>query len=273
MKKIKSRFGPWALITGSSSGIGAEFAQQLARSGLNLVLIARREDVLQRTAEQLSKTHGIKTRVIAADLSDPQVVDALPQKVADLDIGLVVSNAGSDSMGALTKVDPAVLRSMYSLNTYPHLAFTRHFSERMLKRKAGAIILVSSMAGMQGTAYGANYSASKAYILNLGEAVDRELRRTGVNLTVLVPGPTDTPAVGPRDDIDFSKMPVSPMKARPVVRGALQAVLANKAVYVPGLMNKVLAVMSRRAMSRGTASAMWSSLMKKAVPDHLKVTP
>lgn len=257
MKKIKSKFGPWALITGSSSGIGEEFAQQLARSGLNLVLVARREGILERTAEKLSKTHGIKTRVIAADL----------------DIGLVVSNAGADSMGAPTKVDPAVRRSMYSLNTYPHLAFTRYFSERMLKQKAGAIILVSSMAGMQGTAYGANYSASKAYILNLGEAVNRELRRTGVNLTVLVPGPTDTPAVGPRDDIDFSKTPVSPMKVRAVVRGALQAVLANKPVYVPGLMNKILAVMSRRAMSRGTASAMWSSLMKKAIPDHLKVTP
>jgi len=272
MKKVKSKFGPWALITGASSGIGEEFARQLARAGLNLVLVARRGDVLQETADYLSKTHGIKTRVISADLSDPQIVDALPEKIADIDIGLVISNAGADSMGALIKVDPSVLRSMYSLNTYPHLAFTRYFSERMLKRKAGAIILVSSMAGLQGTAFGANYSAAKGYILNLGEAVNRELRDTGVNLTVLVPGPTDTPAVGPRDDIDFSKMPVSPMKVGTVVRGTLLAVLANKPVYVPGVMNRVLAFMTRRAMSRGTASAMMSGMMKKAVPDHLKVT-
>ncbi|MBL4864447.1 MAG: SDR family NAD(P)-dependent oxidoreductase, partial [Rhodobiaceae bacterium] len=101
MKKVKSKFGPWALVTGASSGIGEEFARQLARTGLNLVLVARRGDVLQETADYLSKTHGIKTRVISADLSDPQIVDALPEKIADIDIGLVISNAGADSMGAL----------------------------------------------------------------------------------------------------------------------------------------------------------------------------
>jgi uncharacterized protein len=271
MRKLKQKFGPWAMVTGSSSGIGREFTEQLAKAGLNLVLVARRTTLLEETADTLTKAYGIETKVISADLSHPEDVTKVMVKTGGLDIGLIVSNAGSDSMGALTKIDPDVLRSMYSLNTYPHLAFTRHYSERMLKRKAGGIILVSSMAGFQGTAFAANYSACKAYILNLGEGVNRELRKTPVNVSVLVPGPTDTPAVAPRDDVDFSKMPMSPMSTRSVVRGALKAVLANKAVYVPGTMNQVMAVMSRRAMSRGTATALWSTLMNRMIPAHLKI--
>lgn len=271
MRKLKQKFGPWAMVTGSSSGIGREFTEQLAKAGLNLVLVARRTTLLEETADTLTKAYGIETKIISADLSDPEDVTKVMVETGGLDIGLIVSNAGSDSMGALTKIDPDVLRSMYSLNTYPHLAFTRHFSERMLKRKAGGIILVSSMAGLQGTAFAANYSACKAYILNLGEGVNRELRKTPVNVSVLVPGPTDTPAVAPREDVDFSKMPMSPMNTRSVVRGALKAVLANKAVYVPGIMNQVMAVMSRRAMSRGTATVMWSTLMDRMIPAHLKV--
>ena len=173
-------------------------------------------------------------------------------------------------MGSLTKIDPDVLRSLYSLNTYPHLAFTRHYSERMLKRKVGGIILVSSMAGLQGVALAANYSASKAYILNLGESANRELRKTPVNVSVLVPGPTDTPAVAPRDDVDFSKMPMAPMKTQAVGRGSLRAVLSNNAGYIPGTMNRIMAFTSRRAMSRGTATIMWSTLMSRMIPARLK---
>jgi uncharacterized protein len=272
MRKLKQKFGPWAIVTGSSSGIGQEFSRQLAKAGLNLVLVARRTTLLQEAADHLTKTYGIKTKVVTADLSDPDDVTKVMIETSDLDVGLIVSNAGADAMGALTKIEPDVLRSMYLLNTYPHLAFTRHYSERMLKRKAGGIILVSSMAGLQGVALAANYSACKAYILNLGEGTNRELRKTPVNVSVLVPGPTDTPAVAPRDDVDFSKMPMTPMKTQAVVRGSLKAVLANKAVYVPGTMNRIMAFMSRRAMSRGTATAMWSTLMNRMIPAHLKET-
>ena len=86
---------------------------------------------------------------------------------------------------------------------------------------------------------------------NLGEAVNRELTKTGVNVSILVPGPTDTPAVAPRDDVDFSKMPMTPMKVQAVVKGSLKAALTNKAVYVPGIMNQMMAFMTRRAISRG----------------------
>jgi len=103
MRKLKRKFGPWAIVTGSSSGTGQEFSGQLAKADLNLVLVARRTTPLQEAADHLTKTYGIKTKVVTADLSDPDGVTKVMVETSDLDVGLIVSNAGADAMGALTK--------------------------------------------------------------------------------------------------------------------------------------------------------------------------
>ncbi|WP_299164729.1 SDR family oxidoreductase [uncultured Tateyamaria sp.] len=269
-----SRFGPWAMVTGATSGIGREFADQLADMGMNLVLVSRRQDALDGVAASLSKRSGIQTRTIALDLSDPGFLAPLKTAIADIDLGLIVSNAGADHMGALLRIPLADLQAMQRLNAASHLDMAHGFGTLFMeKRKTAGLIFVSSTASLQATPLLANYAGAKAYVMNLGAALNSELQGTGIHSTVLVPGPTRTPAFTDRTDIDLKTMPMPPMKTRPVVRAALQGVMQNKPIVIPGTLNRVMDWMGRRVLTRGMSAGMWGMLMNKAAPDTLKVKP
>ncbi|WP_299616005.1 SDR family oxidoreductase [uncultured Tateyamaria sp.] len=269
-----ARFGPWAIVTGATSGIGREFVDQLADLGLNLVLVSRRQDALDRVAADVAHRASIQIRTLALDLSDPAFLPTLEEAVADFDVGLFVSNAGADHMGALLRIPLEDLRAMQRLNAASHLDVAHGFGTRFLdRRKSAGLIFVSSTASLQATPLLANYAGAKAYVMNLGAALNSELRGTGIHSTVLVPGPTKTPAFTDRTDIDLKTMPMPPMKTRPVVRAALKGVMKNKPIVIPGTINRVMDWMGRRVLTRGMSAGMWGMLMNKAAPDTLKIKP
>src|SRR6202043_4052837 len=180
----KTQFGPWALITGASSGIGREFARQIAASGIHLVLVARRETLLKEIGAELTKEFRVEHRVIVADLSEDGSVKLVESATADLDIGLVVSNAGTANPGEFLKLDRQLLQATLRLNTMAHLDITHHFGAKLAKRRRGGLILVGAMGAENGIPCIANDVGAKAYVHSLGEALHYEFKPLGVYVTV-----------------------------------------------------------------------------------------
>jgi short-subunit dehydrogenase len=194
MKNIigKNYFGPWALITGASSGIGREFARRIAASGINIVLVARREALLKEAGAEFSKDYGVEHRVVALDLADDAFMGKLASVTDDLDIGLVVSNAGTPNPGEFLKLDRQLLQATLRLNTMAHLVITHHFGAKLAKRRRGGLILVGAVGAEGGVPCMANDGAAKAYVHSLGEALHYEFKPLGVYVTVLAAGFTNT---------------------------------------------------------------------------------
>src|ERR1700681_1622015 len=151
----KKRFGPWALVTGASSGIGKEFARQIAASGINIVLVARREDLLKEVGVEFSKRYGVEHRVVVLDVSREDFIGQLASATDDLDIGLVVSNAGTGNPGEFLKLDRQLLQATLRLSTMAHLDITHHFGAKLAKRRRGGLILAGAM-GAENAAGSAN---------------------------------------------------------------------------------------------------------------------
>jgi uncharacterized protein len=150
MAKINSeQFGPWALVTGASSGIGREFARQLAASGINVVLVARREALLQEAGREFAKAYGVEWRAIPTDLSEENFLERLAQDTHDLDIGLVVSNAGTAQPGEFLKLDRNEMVRLLRLHTQAHLDVAHHFGRRLAERGHGGIVLCGAMGALQ----------------------------------------------------------------------------------------------------------------------------
>jgi short-subunit dehydrogenase len=142
----KGQFGPWALVTGASSGIGKEFAGQIAASGINVLLVARRDALLAELGRAISQEFGVQYRALAMDLSQEGFIAGLAEATNDLDIGLVVSNAGTANPGEFLKLDRQLLQATLRLNTMAHLEITHHFGAKLAERRRGGLILVGQWA-------------------------------------------------------------------------------------------------------------------------------
>ncbi len=267
MKNLKEQIGSWAIVTGASSGIGEEFANQLAANGINLILLARRENLLKELSDKLTGKYGIKVKSLPLDLTDENFIDRIDKHVEGLKVGLLVSNAGGARMGAFTKIPMEDLEMMLRLNTTVHMKLSHWFSNRLIdNNQRGNLMMVSSTTAYQGVPYAANYAAAKAYILNLGEALNFELKDKGVNVTVLVPGPTRTPGLTENKDADMmSHLPMKPQEVDKLVNEGLRALLKNKPTQIGGAMNRVMDKVMKTTMSRKGASAFWGKMMKKMV--------
>ena len=265
--KLKEKFGPWALITGASSGIGKEFARQIAASGINVILLARRENLLHELAVSLKTEYNIDAKYGRIDLTDEDFLEQIETLTKGLKIGLVISNAGGARMGAFNKIPMADFESMIRLNVTAQMKISHWFSSRLLKENGkGGLLLVSSTTAYQGVPYGADYSAAKAYILNLGEALNFELKDKGINVSVLVPGPTDTPGLTENADADMvAHLPMKPQSVDQLVKEGLVALFKNKPTQIGGRMNRVMAAVMKTIMSRKGASAFWGKMMHKMV--------
>src|SRR6266436_413026 len=212
----KKQFGPWALITGASSGIGREFARQIAASGINIVLVARREALLKEAGVEFSKRYGVEHRVVVLDVSQEDFIGQLASATDDLDIGLVVSNAGTGNPGEFLKLDRQLHRTTLRISTMAHLDITHHFGAKLAKRHRGGIILAGAMGAEAGVPYMANDGAAKAYVHSLGEALHYEFKPLGVYITVLAAGFTNT-AVLDKFGLDPKTMPMKPMSVEQCV--------------------------------------------------------
>lgn len=185
-------WGPWAVVTGASSGIGRELVVRLAARGLNVVVVARREAELSSLAEEIRGRHEVEVRTLVMDLGRPEAAGALLAATSDLDVGLVVLNAGFGGSGRFLEGDVARDLEMIALNCSSVLASAHGFGRRLVARGRGSLVLVSSVLAFQGTPYAATYGATKAFVQSLGEALEVELGAKGVSVLVLAPGPTRT---------------------------------------------------------------------------------
>jgi uncharacterized protein len=190
--KLFSRYGPWAVITGASDGIGLELAKGLAQAGLNVVLIARRKEVLEKIALQLQKDYKVQTKVLSTDLADSEAVQVVIASTKDLEVGLFVASAGFGSSGDFLKTDLNTELAMIDVNCRAVLEMTHHYSKRFAAQKRGGIILMSSLVAFQGVPKSANYAATKAYIQSLAEGIHGELREFGVDVLASAPGPVQS---------------------------------------------------------------------------------
>ena len=184
----------WALVTGASSGIGAEFARKLASRGMHLILVARRRHLLEQLAEELHTAHGTKCEVIVCDLTQPDELRAMVEQVRQkqIPVELLINNAGFGQVGPVEKTDSSKVMEMVQLNITALTELTYAFLPAMLERKHGGVINVASVAAFQPIAYMGAYAASKAYVLHFSEALWAEAREQGVTVMALCPGVTAT---------------------------------------------------------------------------------
>ncbi|HEY7107775.1 MAG TPA: SDR family NAD(P)-dependent oxidoreductase [Acidimicrobiia bacterium] len=189
--EFSEHYGPWAVVAGASDGVGASVARLLGARGVNVVLVARRQQLLDDVAASIDT----ETRTVALDLSIPDADAALVRATDDLDVGLLVFNAGADPYASRFLEQPlASWTGLVRRNVDTVLGVCYRYGSAMVARGRGGIVLVTSGAAWAGGAYLAAYSASKAFDLNLGEALWAELRPHGVDVLSMVLGPTDTPA-------------------------------------------------------------------------------
>jgi len=245
----KNRFGPWALVTGASSGIGKEFARQIAASGINIVLVARREDLLNEIGVQFSKRYRVEHRVLVLDVSREDFIGQLTSVTDDLDIGLVVSNAGTGNPGEFLKLDRQLLQATLQLNTMAHLDITHHFGAKLAERRRGGLILVGAMGAENGVPCMANDGAAKAYVHSLGEALHYEFKPLGVYVTVLAAGFTNTEVLE-KFGLDPKTMPMKPMSVEQCVSEGLSGLLKNRSRIVPGRMNRIMNALVPASLAR-----------------------
>ncbi|MGE4304762.1 MAG: SDR family NAD(P)-dependent oxidoreductase [Novosphingobium sp.] len=193
-EEFRETYGPIALVTGASSGIGLAFAEELAARGFDLVLVARRTDRLEALAQRLLSSCGVKTRVIGADLSDPDAPARLLEETEGSDIGLVVSNAGFNIKGAFESKDASAMAKMLTVNCHAPMQLAHGFIPRLKARGRGGLVFTASVEGLIGCPYSTAYSASKALVVSLGEGLWGELQGTGVDVLTLCPGATESEA-------------------------------------------------------------------------------
>lgn len=229
-----ARFGPWALVTGASSGIGREFVRQLAAHGINVALASRRLAELEALGHEIAEQWGVEHRSIEVDLTKADFLLTIDNATRDLDIGLVISNAGDFARGEFLTVERERLHAMVRVNVLANLDISHHFGQRLVARKRGGLVLVgAALAASDGVPFMANPAATKAYVHSLGRALHIELAKQGVTVTVLMPGTTATPALE-KLGIDVDKLPTKPMGVEQCVSETLQALNANRAAIVPG---------------------------------------
>ncbi len=260
MQEFRERYGPVAVVTGASSGIGQAFAEELAERGFDLVLVARRVDRLESLAARLAEAHGIAAQVLPVDLARADAARTIIEATADRDVGLVVSNAGFGMKGDHAGNDPAAMTEMLMVNCNVPMQLAHGFAPRLRARgQAGTgagLILVSSIEGLMGCPYSTAYSASKALVNALGEGLWAELRPDGVDVLTVCPGATESEAAG-KQGIDIAKLR-NVMPARDVARAALDN-LAEGPTFFPSAVYKAsfdqLLAMPRRdalaAMAKG----------------------
>ena len=232
----------WALVTGASGGIGKDIAELFAGDGINLVITARSQKLLEEIQSKLEQTYQIKVEVINLDLSKPNSASKLydTTESKSININYLVNNAGFGDYGDFVKSDLSVYEKMINLNILALTQLSHLFAGDMCKRKEGKIMNVASTAAFQPIPGLNVYSSTKSYVLNFSEALNRELKGSGVTVTVLCPGGTKTnfhETAGFKKGKEKSYL----MDSKKVAKIGYQAMMKGKRLVVAGLFNKTLA--------------------------------
>ncbi|MBC7922012.1 MAG: SDR family oxidoreductase [Ferruginibacter sp.] len=233
-RRLKEKYGSWAIITGASSGIGKELSERVAESGLNVLLVARRKDLLDELASGIKNKYRVQARTLAADLSEENEATKVINESKNFDIGLLIASAGFGTSGSFVDSSLEDEINMVKVNCTALLMFTHHFTKVFKQRKKGGIILLSSLVGFQGVPFAANYAATKAYVQSLAEALNAELKPSGIDVLAAAPGPVLS-GFSERSNMVMG----AALKPSDVAIPILKA-LGRKATVLPGLLTKVL---------------------------------
>jgi len=255
----------WVLVTGASSGFGEEFARQYAAQGRPLVLVARRLEKLEKLATGLRETFRVDVIVEQVDLSNVAAVVQLHQRLREQGIAIdtLINNAGHGLQGTFVDGTLDAALAMLQLDVVSLTAVTHVFARDMRTRGRGKILLVASILAYLGVEKFAVYAAAKSYVLRLGEALHRELKRDGVTVTVLCPGMSDTGFATAAQQNITPALKLLMMQPGPVVRAGIRALQARRISVVPGWANKAT-VMFTRATPRWLHQAVFSRIMGAA---------
>jgi uncharacterized protein len=263
MSDYRARYGPWAIVAGASTGLGAEFARQLAARGLDVLLLARRRDVTEQLAGELATQYKVQARAAIVDLASPELLQQLRAATDGLEVGLVVYNAASSLIGPFLEQSLAEKLHIVDVNCRGPLIFADELGRKMAARGRGGIIIMASLAAAQGSPLVATYAASKAFDLVLAEGLWDELGGHGVDVLACRAGATRTPnyeAARP-----MGKVPL--MEAAPVVTSALDS-LGKTPSVVPGFINRLGGLVLGRLMSRRAAIRLMGKTTRRMYPDR-----
>jgi uncharacterized protein len=230
-----------ALVTGASSGIGAELARIHAERGGDLIVVARRRDRLESLKNELEKAHGVTVHVLPGDLSQSRAPGQVYEEVRSrgLRVDYLMNNAGFGYRGFFHEQDWATNEAMIEVNIVALAALTRLFLPEMVARGSGRILNVASMAGFLPGPLHAVYYASKAFVISFSEAIANELAGTGVTVTALCPGPVDT-EFAQRAHMQGVRLLKGSVSARRIAEIGYKTMLQGRRVVVPGPLNKLL---------------------------------
>lgn len=255
---FRDKYGPVALITGGSEGLGAAFADEIAARGIDLVLIARRTEPLEAKAASLKAAHGVSVTTIAADAGRDEGLALIEDRTKHLEIGLFVHSAAVSTIGEVTSLPASAHDALIALNCRAPALLAHRLGAQMASRGRGGIVFLSSLSALAGTAMVAHYAASKAYQRVLAEGLWAELRPRGVDVIACLAGPTDTPTyrAGRPRTATVEWPPV--MDPTDVARRTLSA-LGSGPILVPGRMNRVTSALLRCLPSRLAVEIMSAS--------------
>lgn len=243
MDTLQIKYGSTALVTGATSGIGEAYARELARRGLGLILVARREALLNALRTDLTRRHGVPVLVIPQDLAEPDAAKKIARRVAEagLDVDILINNAGFGVYGELEKTDLASNLAMIDVHCRAVVALTHHFIPPMKRRGRGAIVIVSSVLAEMPAPYMTTYAATKAFDASFGESLYGELQPFGVDVLAVLPTLTETNF---DTGSDLKRMPVRFRQPADVVRTTLAA-LGRTSRVADGLQAKILIFLIR----------------------------
>jgi short-subunit dehydrogenase len=253
------------LVTGGSSGIGYALAERFAKAGHALILVARDAERLERAAAALRAGTGAAIETIACDLSEPDAPRALNERLErdGRAVDILVNNAGFGVLGPFAESDPDLQRRMIFLNVAALTALTRLLLPAMVARRRGGILNVASTAAFQSGPLFSVYYASKAYVVSFSQAIARELKGSGIAVTVLCPGPTKTEFQSRARMLESNLMRAGRMEVSKVAEAGYLGLMRGTPLVIPGIMNRVLAMLTRWAPPWIVTEIVWMLHQRK----------
>lgn len=259
-QSFPERYGPWAVVAGAGEGIGAAFAMDLARRGMNVLLIARREHDIESVAKEIQATYKVEARCLARDLGSSETISEVGTVLGNKEVGVLVYNAAHIPLGSFLDTDVSDIEQALAVNVSGPISLTRALVPGMRTRRRGGIVLMSSIAGLQGAPGIVTYSASKAFNIILGEGLWHELREHGIDVVTCIAGAVRTPGYARYSSRDTPGI-LNPEK---VAQNALDA-LPRGPRFVPGLTNRFSAQLLTRLLPRKVAIALLANASHRKI--------
>ena len=259
---FKEQYGGTALIAGASEGMGAAFAHALAARGLNLVLVARRRQLLEDTALQIANKYGVKVLPVVCDLADDDATKKIQSAIGNIQISFLVYNAALSYIGPFLSTGSETHTNIAKVNMVTQLNMLHHFGGKMVEQRKGGIVVMTSIAGLQGSGYLSTYAATKAFNRVLAEGLWYEFKPKGVDVIACCAGATATPNYINTNPAKASPMQPKEQSPEQVVEACLQKI-GSTPFFISGTGNKLVSFLMQHLLPRKAAITMMGDSMKK----------